>query len=100
MKKNLMIAALILGFPAAHAADPTSEPNNGVWTVEQIKKICWYRADKDEGGRDSYEKCRRHYATAPGRKKQLIDIKDLNEADLILERRAFEKAAEPKAESQ
>lgn len=74
---------LVSSMMSAYASD-----NQDVWTEEQLKTICHYRAEKNTNSARHYDRCIQRNEKKIGRAKKPGEASELNKAEAILTKKA------------
>jgi hypothetical protein len=86
---HLLIAlGLLYSFPA-QATD-----NSGKWTEDQVRKLCQYRAEKNNNDAAMFERCVERFSRKVGQDKNPGMVTELGKADAEIAKKAQEKIKE------
>lgn len=83
-------AFLILSSTAISSA--MAADNGGPWTQDQLKKLCYFRAQKDKKNAKRYDICMQRHTASVGKPKKPGEVSELNKADALLAQKAASSA--------
>lgn len=95
IKAAIISAFFVTGASVGYAQSAAVRTNAAIWTQEDVKKLCYFRAAKDKANPKRYDICMKRHINAAGKPKPQNVISELSLADRFIASKSTTKIADP-----